>query len=93
LQQIIGAGTTSKITVVGNNFSEYSVASVVTVDADYLDGDASSDYFRVSKPFSFPSGFSSGTASAGGTTPPANVQGYLPLYLSGTLYKIPFYNA
>jgi hypothetical protein len=92
LQQIAGAGITSKITIVGNNFSECSIQPIVTVNADYIDGDSSVNYFNLSKTLNVPSDIYSATASIGGITPPATVWGYLPIYFGGVLKKIPVYN-
>jgi hypothetical protein len=93
IRQITGAGTTSKITVVGNNFSECSTAVTGLLVADKIDGDSSSDYFSFSKTLGFPSAIYSATAGIGAVTPPAQVWGFLPVFFDGTLKKIPVYNA
>jgi len=92
VRQITGSGTTSKITVVGNNFSECSVSATGLLNADKIDGDTSPDYFSFSKTIEFPSGIYSATANTGAVTPPAQVWGFLPVYFSGVLKKIPVYN-
>jgi hypothetical protein len=92
LRQLAGAGTTGKIVVVGNSFNNCSVATVITIDADYIEGDTSASYFNLSKVLNFPSGVYSGTANTGGVTPPGNVWGYLPVYMGGAVKKIPIYN-
>jgi len=93
LQQITAAGNSSAITVVGNDFTQCSVAPITTVNANYIDGDSSANYFNLSKTLNVPSGIYSDTATAGGVAPPANVWGFLPIYFGGTLKKIPVYNA
>jgi parallel beta-helix repeat protein len=88
-----GTAGASKIVIVGNNILAASVSALDTINADFIDGNSSVDYFNFSKPISFPSGFSSPSATTGGTSLPGQAQGFLPLYLSGILYKIPYYNA
>jgi parallel beta-helix repeat protein len=88
-----GTAGSAKIVIVGNEILGFSAAALATINADYIDGNESANYFNLSKPISFPSGFSSPSATTGGTALPALAQGFLPLYLSGVLYKIPYYNA
>lgn len=92
LRQITAAGTSSKITVIGNNFTECSIVAVNVINADVINADDGA-FFGINKPLNFPSGYVAGSATGGGLVPPSNVQGYIPVYLSGAQYKIPFYNA
>ena len=87
------SGTTSSITIVGNDINNASVAAIETLSADYIEGGLSTDYFAVSKAFSFPSALQSLTATAGGVAIPATVWGYLPVYFGGGLKKIPVFEA
>jgi parallel beta-helix repeat protein len=88
-----GTASSSKIVVVGNEILGATVSFLDLLSADVFDGNTSANYFDISKTLNLPSGIVSNTASIGGIVPPGNVQGYLPIYLSGTLYKIPFFNA
>jgi len=92
IRQIASSGTTAVIDVVGNYIQGSSVANTSFIDAKYLDFN-NTTYASFGQPLNFPSGLSSPSATTGGTSLPAQAQGFLPLYLSGTLYKIPYYNA
>jgi hypothetical protein len=92
IRQLAGSGTTATINVVGNYIQGSSVANTLFVDATYLEFN-NATYVSIGQPLNYPSGISSPSATTGGTSLPAQAQGFLPLYLSGTLYKIPYYNA
>jgi polygalacturonase len=92
IRQVTTAGTHSKITILGNNLSECSTATVITLNADFINGDRSNSFFSMSKPLDFPSGYYSGTATGGGITPPTQVWGYFPIYVGESLKYLPLYN-
>ena len=93
IHQVNTGGTWIPINVIGNYVDSSSTANYsLATNAAYINFD-NVNYIDASRTFNFPSGVVASSATGGGTTPPANVQGYIPLYLSGTLYKIPFYNA
>lgn len=92
IRQITNLGTSGTIIATGNFIQGSSVANTSFVNAQYLEFN-NATYSSFGLPLNFPSGISAATATSGGATLPAAPQGFLPLYLSGTLYKIPYYNA
>jgi hypothetical protein len=93
IRQVQTSGTSSLITLVGNNISNASTAPIATILADYIDGNLSTNYFSFSKTLSFPTALKNLTANAGGVAIPATVWGYLPVYFDGGLKKIPVFEA
>lgn len=92
VQQVTGAGTTSKVTVVGNNIQNASVTAVSGSTIDYVDGDGSASYLRLNKAINLPGGESTGAANAGASgAPPATVQGYVNFWIGGVQRKVPYY--
>jgi parallel beta-helix repeat protein len=92
IRQITGSGSTTKISVFGNDIGPVSVSAIALLSADYIES-SNVNYMDISKTLNFPSSLTSFTASQGGTVSPGNFQGFLPFYLGGVLRKIPFFNA
>jgi len=91
LRQLAGDGVTGKITAIGNSFVNITREAVELIDANYIDSDTSADFFDFSKPINIPSAHYSNTATGGSVTPPGTIWGYMPLYVGGSLKKIPLY--
>ena len=94
IRQLTNSGTMGKISVSGNVITNASIAPLITTNADVFDGNTSANYINVSKSLSFPASVVyTTTATGGAVTPPANVYGYISVYLDGSLKKIPVYNS
>ena len=75
-----------------NNIQDVSVESIaVTTNTQYIDA-SQRGYIVISNALKVPSGIVSDTASTGGITTPAQVQGYITINIGGTDKKVPFYN-
>lgn len=93
IRQITTAGTSTRISVVNNLISGTSIAALALLSVSVSIDTTPTNFTAFSLPLGFPSAITSGSATTGGTALPANAQGFLPLYMGTTLYKIPFYNA
>lgn len=89
--QTAGPGTISKIHISGNSMFAIANALQSTVNAEYIMGNRSQNYFDFSMPINLPSSLASGSASNGGLAP-VNVWQYMPIYIGGVLKKIAIYN-
>lgn len=92
IREILTDGNLAYNSVGINNIQDTSVESIaVTTNTQYIDA-SQRGYITVSNALKVPSGIVSNTASAGGITTPAQVQGYIIVNVGGTDKKVPFYN-
>lgn len=92
IQEVQSAGNLTVNTVSGNVILNATTQRYnLTANSPYMDAGLIT-YATFSVPLNFPTGISQNTATAGGTTPPTQVQGYIPVYLGGTMKKVPYYN-